>query len=164
MGGLKRERQLERNKRLKEILTPDKRLLDACVELRYAVEHPDSESEIMLAQGVYKQRDPEAIMTVTIDGVVIGYKVKACSLLEINPYFDRFAYVRVPDHRLTDLTDKQLASIKLALLEAFFEPQQGEVKTEVIGNGAILLTQRFMVIFPVKFQDATIQVPQGFNG
>ena len=164
MGGVKREQQLERNKRLKEILTPDKRLLEACNKLRNAVEHPNADSEIIMAQGVYRQKDPEAIMIVKVDGVVIGYKVKACSPLEINPYFDRYAYVRVPDHRLTDLSDKQLASIKVALLEAFFEPQQGEVKTEVIGNGAILLTQRFMVIFPVKFQDATIQVPQGFNG
>jgi hypothetical protein len=161
---MNRDQRLERNKRLKEILAPDKRLLDACNELRYAVEHPNADSEIMMAQGVYKHKDPTAIMTVTIDGVVIGYKVKACSLLEINPYFDRYAYVRVPDHRLTDLLDKQLASIKLAVLEAFFEPQQGEVKTEVIGNGAILMSQRFMVVFPVKFQDATIQVPQGFNG
>ena len=163
MGGMNREQRLERNKRLKEIIKPDKRLLEACESLRYAVEHPDVDSEIMLAKGVYKYRNPEAIMTTIVDGVVIGYKVKPCSPLAMNPYFDRYAYVRVPEHRLTDLSDKEMAAIKLAMLEAFFDTQQGEIKVEVIGDGALLMWQRFMVVFPVKFQQATIQVPQGYN-
>lgn len=164
MGNLNREERLDRNKRLKEIIKPDARLLEACNELRYTVEHPNEDSEILMAQGLYRKKDPEAVMTVRVDGVVIGYKVKPCSILEGNPYFDRYCFIRVPDHRLTDLSDKQLAAIKFAVLEAFFEPQQGEVHAEVIGNGALMLWQRFMVVFPVKFQDATIQVPKEFNG
>jgi hypothetical protein len=161
---MNREQHLKRNQRLKEIIKPDARLLEACNDLRYTVEHPNENSDILMAHGVYRKKDEEAIQAVKIDGVVIGYKVKPCSALEINPYFDRYAYVRMPDHRLTDLSDSQLAAIKLALLEAFFEPQQGEVHVEVIGMGALLMWQRFMVTFPVKLQDATIQVPGSFNG
>jgi hypothetical protein len=164
MGSLTREQRLKRNNRLKEIIKPDKRLLEACEALRYTVEHPNADSEIMMAQGVYRKKDPGALMTAYVDGVVIGYKVKPCSPLAINPYFDRYAYVRVPEHRLTDLTDREMAAIKMAMLEAFFDTQQGEIKVEVIGDGALLMWQRFMVTFPVKFQQATIQVPQGFNG
>jgi hypothetical protein len=118
----------------------------------------------MLAQGVYKQKDPETIMTVTVDGVVIGYKVKPCSPLEMNAYFDRYVYVRFPGHKITDLNDKEIAGVKLACLEAFFEAQQGEIHVEVIGMGALLMWQRFAVTFPVRVSQSTIQVPQGFNG
>lgn len=163
MGSV-REKRLERNKQLQQVIEPDKRLLEACHELRYTVEHPNKESDIIMAGGMFRKKDEEAIQTVTIDGVVIGYKIKPCSPLEISLYFDRYAYVRVPGHRLADLSDKQMAAIKFALLEAFFEPQQGKVHVEVIGEGALLMWQRFAVAFPVKYQDATIQVPGSFNG
>ncbi len=136
-----------------QILKPDKRLLEACEQLRYAVEHPNEGSDIILQQGVYKQKDPEAIMTVKVDGVEVGYKVKECSKLEMSPYFDRYAYIKVPGHKLTDLSKREMAQIKTAVLEAFFEVQQGEVHVEVIGWDAILLWQRFMVAFPVKVRD-----------
>jgi hypothetical protein len=156
--------QLAKNKRMKEVIKLDKRLLEACNDLRQQVENPTNDSEIIMEQGIYKRRNPEAIMTIRVDGVVVGYKVKESSKLEMNPYYDRYCYIRTPDHRLSDLTAKEMAVIKYTVLEAFFEPQQGNIHTEVIGDGAILMTQRFMVAFPYKFQDATIQVPQGFNG
>ncbi|MEN6423305.1 MAG: hypothetical protein ABFD76_15300 [Smithella sp.] len=164
MGSLKREKLLAKNKRMKEVVKLDRRLLDACEELRYTVEHPDKEADIIMSGGVFRTKDTERIMTVKVDGVEIGYKVKPSSSLEINPYFDRYCYIRTPEHRLSDLTDKQLAVIKFTVLEAFFEPQQGGINTEVIGDGAILLKQRFMVVFAHKFQDATIQVPGNYNG
>lgn len=136
-----------------QILRPDRRLFEACEALRYVVEHPNEESDIILQQGVYKQKDPEAVMTVKVDGVVIGYKVKPCSALEMNPYFDRYAYLKVPGFRLTDLAKKEMSAIKTAMLEAFFEVQQGKIHIEVIGYDAILMWQRFMVAFPVKVQD-----------
>lgn len=162
MGRLTREQRLERNKKLKEVIKPDKRLLEACEELRYVVEHPNENSEILMANGLYRKKDEEAIQTIKVDGVVVGYKVKPSSILEMNPYYDRYCYIRTPEHRLRDLSDKQLAVIKHTVLEAFFEPQQGEIHTEVIGEGAILLKQRFMVVFQRKFQDSTIQVPKEY--
>ena len=162
MGSL-REQALKRNQRLKEVVKVDRRLLEACEELRYTVEHPSESADIIMAKGVYRKKDEDAIMTAKVDGVVIGYKVKKSSILEISPYFDRYCYIRTPDHRLSDLSDKQLAVIKYTVLEAFFEPQQGSVDTEVIGDGAILMKQRFMVALPYKFQDATIQVPGNYR-
>ena len=132
------------------ILQPDKRLLEACAQLRHAVEHPNERSEIIMQQGIYKHKDPEAIMTVKVDGVEVGYKVKQSSALEMSPYFDRYVYFKVPGHRLSDLTKQELSAIKTALLEAFFEPQQGKIKVEVIGWDAMVLRQRVMVCFPVQ--------------
>jgi hypothetical protein len=144
------KRELKRNQ---QIIRPDRRLFKECKKLRHAVEHPNEESDIILQQGVYKQKDLEAVKEARVDGVVVGYKVKPCSPLVINPYFDRYAYIKVPGHRLTDLSKKEMSAVKTAVLEAFFEHQQGEVHIEVIGYDAILLWQRFMVAFPIKVGD-----------
>jgi hypothetical protein len=144
MGGLKQNQQ---------IIKPDRRLFEACEQLRYAVEHPNESSEIIMQQGVYKQKDPEAIMTVQVDGVVVGYKVKPCSPLVMNPYFDRYAFLKVPGFRLADLSKQELKAIKTAFLDAFFEIQQGKIHSEMIGIDAMLFWQRFQVAFPVKIAD-----------
>ena len=154
-------RHLKQNQR---VIRPDGRLLEACIELRHVVEHPNERSEIIEQQGIYKHKDPEAILTVKVDGVVVGYKVKPSSALEINPYFDRYAFVKVPGYRLLDLPKSDLAAIKMAVLEAFFEPQQGEIKVEVIGWDAILIYQRFMVAFPVERNPGLVSIAGGFNG
>jgi len=160
MGGVRRADQLRPNQR---ILTPDKRLLEACEDLRRTVEHPNERSEIIEQQGIYRQKDPEAIMTVKVDGVEVGYKVKPSSALEMSPYFDRYCYFKVPGHRLADLTRAEMSAIKMALLEAFFEPQQGEIQVEIIGWDAMLLRQRFMVVFPVERNPNVVSLVGGFN-
>jgi hypothetical protein len=162
MGKLTREQRLERNKKLKEVIKPDGRLLEACTELRHTVEHPNQSADIMIAKGIYRKKDPDAIMTIECDGVVVGYKVKECSPIAINPYYDRYVYIRTPNYRLKDLSDKELAVIKFTVLEAFFEQQQGEIHVEVIGEGALLLWQRFMVAFAYKYQNATSFVPKEY--
>ena len=144
-------------------MKPDGRLLEACEDLRYAVEHPGERSDIIMQQGLYKQLDPEAIMTVKVDGVEVGYTVKPSSALEMSPYFDRYVYFKVPGHQLKDLSKPELAAIKTALLEAFFEPQQGQVHVEVIGYDAMLLRQRFMVVFPVERNPNVVSLVGGFQ-
>ena len=156
---MNREQFLAKNKRRKEVITLDFRLLEACHDLRYRVEHPDREADIIMAGGLYRHKDPERIWGVKVDGVEIGYKVAPCSPLEINPYFDRYVYIRTPGYRMRDLSEMELAALKFAVLETFFQQQQGEIKVEIIGEGALLLWQRFMVIFPYKYQNATVQVP-----
>lgn len=126
-------------------------------------EHPNESSDIIIAHGLYRRKDPEAIVTIECDGVVVGYKIKECSPLEINPYFDRYVYVRTPDYRLKDLSPQELAQIKFTVLEAFFEQKQGEIHVEVVGEGALLLWQRFMVAFPYKYQSATSFVPRNYQ-
>ena len=133
----------------KEILHPDKRLLKACEALRHYVEHPNETSDILLQGGIYRQKDPEAIQVVRVDGVEVGYKVKPCSVLELDPYFDRYVYIKVPGYRLSDLTDMEMRAIHSAIMEAFLEPQQGQVKVRVLAEDAMLFAQRFMVVFPV---------------
>ena len=147
-----------------QILKPDKRLLESCEALRYAVEHPNERSEIIMNQGIYKQKDPEAIMTVKVDGVEVGYKVKEASPLEMNPYFDRYVYVKVPGHRIGDLSKAETRAIMTAILETFFEPQQGKInEIEGLSFDSLGYWQRFAVAFPVRVSQSTIQVPGGEN-
>lgn len=147
MASIVKLRPMERNDRRKLVMPEDKKLFSACVELRYKVEHPNEDSDIVLQGGVYKVKDPEAILTIKVDGVEVGYKVKPCSPLEINHYFDRYVYLKIPDYRLYDLTTKQLVSIKTALYNAFLEPQMGKIQVDIIGEDAMLMRQRFMVAF-----------------
>jgi hypothetical protein len=158
MGGV--DRHLKRNQ---QIMKPDGRLLEACEDLRRAVEHPNDRSDIILQQGIYKQKDPEAIMTVKVDGVEVGYKVKQSSALEMSPYFDRYVYWKVPGHRLKDLTKSELKAVMTALLDTFFEPQQGRITDEIIADDAMLIRQRFMVAFPVERNPNVVSLVGGFN-
>jgi hypothetical protein len=140
-------RPMEKNDRRKMVLPQDRKIKEACVALRHRVEHPNEVSDILLQNGIYRQKDPEAILTIRVDGVEIGYKVKPCSPLLVNQYFDRWVYLKIPNYRLYDLTNKQLASIKTAIYDAFFEPQMGKIHVKIIGEDAMVMIQRFMVAF-----------------
>lgn len=164
MGSVKREKRLKRNNKLKEVVKADGRLLEACMELRYEVEHPDKDADIVVAGGFFRRKDPEEIKAIEVDGLVVGYKIEPCSPLEMNVYFDRYVYVRAPGYRLSDFSLREIAIMKYSLYEAFFQPQQSQIHMEVIGQGAFLLWQRFMVVFAYKYQNATIQVPKEYKG
>jgi len=140
-------RPMKKNDTRKMIMPEDKKLFAACVELRYKVEHPNEDSDIILHGGVYKVKDPEAILVISVDGVQVGYKVKPSSPLELNPYFDRYVYLKIPGYHLSELTVKQLVSIKTALYNAFLEPQQGPIDVKIIADDAMMMRQRFQVAF-----------------
>jgi hypothetical protein len=140
-------RPMERKDRRKVIMPTDRKLMEACIALRDRVEHPNDVGDIILQNGIYKQKDPEAILVTTVDGVQVGYKVKPCSPLELNHYFDRYVYLKIPGYHLKELTVKQLVSIKTALYTAFLEPQMGPIGVKIIADDAMLMTQRFMVAF-----------------
>jgi hypothetical protein len=138
---------MERNDRRKMTLPTDAKLKEACIALRHRVEHPNEVSDILLQNGIYRQKDPEAILTIRLDGVEVGYKVKPSSALELNQYFDRWVYLKIPGYRLYDLTNRQLASIKTAIYDAFFEPQMSKIHVKIIDAEAMVMIQRFMVAF-----------------
>jgi hypothetical protein len=135
------------NDHRKLIMPTDRKLMESCIQLRYAVEHPNEDNDIILAGGVYKYKDPEAIKVINVDGVQVGYKVKPSSPLELNHYFDRYVYLKIPGYKLHELSVKQLVSIKSSLYQAFLEPQQGPIDVKIIAEDAMLMTQRFMVAF-----------------
>ncbi|MFA6290173.1 MAG: hypothetical protein WC637_00250 [Victivallales bacterium] len=160
---MNRDQRLAKNRRIKEILKPDRRLFEACQALRHHVENPNESSDILLYGGVYRHKDQEALMTVTVDGVEVGYKVKQSSALEMNPYFDRYAYMKVPGHKLKDLSKKEMKAIHTAIMDAFFEPQQGPIKIEVIGWDAMLFWQRFQVAFLYEKSPGLVSIAGGAN-
>jgi hypothetical protein len=116
----------------KTILKPDIRLLDACIKLRHHVEHQGKDAS-------------DQIFTVKVDGVVIGYKVVESSPLIIDPYFTRYCLIKTPGYKQTELKARELAAIKTAVLEAFFEPQQGPISVKVINEETIEFSQVFMI-------------------
>lgn len=147
----------------KMIIPTDRKMREACIQLRDRVEHPNAVSDILLQNGIYRQKDPEAILTIEVDGVVVGYKVKESSPLEMNPYFDRYVYLKIPGYRLAELTVKQLASIKTALYDAFLEPQQGPIGLKIIGEDAMLMVQRFQVAFLYQRNPNLVSIAGGID-
>lgn len=121
----------------KAIIPVDQKLHQACVDLRDHVEHMGKRADSIDER--YK------IYTVTVDGVVIGYKIKESSPLLIDPYFTRFAWIKTPDYRLDSLKASELAAIKTAVLGAFFEPQQGEINVKILTPESMMLSQTFMI-------------------
>ena len=156
MGSIVKLRAMEKNDRRKMALPTDAKLKEACMNLRHRVEHPNEVSDILLQNGIYRQKDPEAILTIRVDGVEVGYKVKPSSALELNQYFDRWVYLKIPGYRPEHLTNKQLAAIVVTLMDVFMEPQMQKIqqgpssampKERKIADDTWLFTQRFMVAF-----------------
>jgi len=139
-------------------------LNEALEALREFVEHPNKRSDIIMQQGIYQHKDPTAIQTVAIDGVVFGYQVKESSPLEMNPYFDRYAYCRVPGGNLSELMDSgAFKRFYEAMLDVFFEPQAGEIKFRQLSEDCFRLGQRFMVCFPVNTKPDLVSKFGGVN-
>lgn len=139
-------------------------LNQALEALREFVEHPNRRSDIIMQRGIYQHKDQTAIQTVAIDGVVFGYQVKENSPLELNPYFDRYAYCKVAGHSLAELrASGEFKRFYTAMLDAFFEPQQGEIKFRQLSNDCFRLGQRFMVAFPVNTNPDLVSIAGGVD-
>jgi hypothetical protein len=158
MGGLK---PMERNDRRKMILPTAAELRQKCADLRYIVEHQNKEGKILLRTGVTVDRDPKTVMTTKVDGIEIGYRVLPSSPLELNAYFDREIYIKIPGYKFSDLNEEERTKLMSTVFECFIEAQQGKPHIEPIKEDCVLIRQRFMVAFFHKFRQSTIQVPGG---
>lgn len=160
---MNREQALERNKRLKEVIHLDERLYQACEALRENVEEALSGPDISISKDHFHRKNESDIQSVLIDGLIIGYRIKKSSPLEIDPYFMQTVLLRTPGYRLEELPDKTMAAIQFTIATVFFREQAGAIEPRVIAGDALRWDQKFMVALPVKFQDSTIQVPKDFN-
>jgi hypothetical protein len=156
MGAL---RPMERKDRRKMILPIEKKLKKACEDLRYIVEHPNREGLILTQTGVTVERDPKIVMTTKVDGVEVGYRVVPSSPLELNAYFDRDIFVKIPGYKFSDLSEEEREKFLSTIFECFIEAQQSHPVIIPIAEDCVKISQRFMVAFFHKFQHATIQVP-----
>jgi hypothetical protein len=154
---------MERNDRRKRLLPTSAELKIKCAELRRIVEHPNQDGKIMLKTGVTVERDPKVIMTTKVDGIEIGYRVIPSSPLELNAYFDREIFIRIPGYKFSDLQEDEREKLMSTVFECFIEAQQGKPHIEPIKEDCVLIRQRFMVAFFHKFQQSTIQVPGGIQ-
>lgn len=148
----------------KSIIVSDKRLKDACEALRHHVEHPNERPDIALLNGgIYRQKDPGSVSTATCDGVVIGYQVVPCSPLEINPYFTRRIFVKIPGYRIEDVPKKDREAIMGAVFDTFIGEQQDAPQVSQIGRDALLIEQIFQVAFPVNTKPGLVSIAGGVN-
>jgi hypothetical protein len=151
---------MQRDDHRRRKLPTAKFLKEKCEELRWVVEHPNQDGKIMLKTGVTVDRDPKTIMTTKVDGIEIGYRVVPSSPLEINPYFERDVFLKVPGYKISELSKEERTSILVTLFEVFLDQQQGMPDIRAISDDAVKISQRFQVAFFRKFQHATIQVPR----
>jgi hypothetical protein len=154
-------RPMQRDDYRKKVIPTTKVLKKACEELRFVVEHPNKEGKILLRTGVTVDRDPKLVMTTKIDGIEVGYRVVPSSPLEINHFFDRDVFLKIPGYKISELNQHERTSFLTTLFEVFLEPQQGLPDITPIADDAVKISQRFQVAFPVRIGHATIQVPRG---
>ena len=140
-------RPVTRNDHRRKMLKHSQKLLQRCEDLRHYVEHPNERSEIVDQGGIYREKDPTIIQSVKVDGIIVGYQVKPSSPIELNPYFDRYVYLKVPGFKLSDLTDEEMSQVKGAIYQAFFSDYQAPINLRVIAEDCLLLAQRFEVAF-----------------
>jgi hypothetical protein len=157
-------RPMERHDRRRLIMPEDEKLRMKCEEFRYAVEHPNERGDVTFSGQVFRHIDPTAWLAFKYDGVVVGYRVIPCSPLEINHYFDRYAYVEIPGYKITELTVKQLTGILTAIRNGFFEPQMGRIhEANSEDNTRILFRQRFQVAFWKENNPNLVTLAGGIN-
>jgi hypothetical protein len=143
-----------KNDRRKKIMPQSADLKQKCEDLRYIVEHPNREGLIMSQTGVTVQRDPKLVMTIKCDGVEVGYRVVPSSPLEINPYFDRDVFIRIPGYKFSDLSVEEREKFFSTIFEVFIEAQMEQPKIEPLSEESVKISQHFMVAFPMR-------VPEG---
>lgn len=153
---------MQRDDHRRRKLPTAKFLRAKCEELRWIVEHPNQDGKIMLKTGVTVDRDPKTIMTTKVDGIEIGYRVVPSSPLEINPYFERDIFLKVPGYKISELSKEERTSFLTTLFDVFVDQQQGMPEIDLIADDCIKISQRFQVAFYRKFQHATIQVPRRY--
>lgn len=147
----------------KAVVFTDKTIREACQDIRYKVEHPNEDSDIIMQQGVYKQKDPRRALTAKLDGVVIGYQVIDPCPLEINPVMIRNVFVKFPGYTIKEIPDHQLKPIMFAIFEEMFDQQQGEIKVSQTDRDTIKLTQTFMISMIVNKNPNLVSKVGGFS-
>ena len=146
----------------KNVVREDRDLRMACRELRHKVEHPNEDSDIILQQGIYKAKDPERLLTLKVNGVVVGYQVKAPNPLEIAPVMVRNVFIKFPGYKVDEIPDSQLKPIMFAIFQEMFDDQQHEIKVSQTDKDTIKLTQTFMLAVQVERSPDLVSIAGGF--
>ncbi len=135
----------------KEVIVSSRRIRAACRDLRHHVEHPNERPDIIVAGGTTTLKNMAGLATATIDGIVIGYRVTESSPLEINPFFKREIFIKVPGYRIPtkhtkgDIPDKDFKEILYAACDELLGEQQEMPHVESLAPDSIKLTQHFQV-------------------
>ena len=143
----------------KSIIPSNKVLEAACADLRYEVEHQGSQSPIILLGATYKATDPNAIKTVKLDGVEVGYQVKHIK----GAHFMRCIYVKIPGYKWSEIPKWDIDKIIGAVLDGAIEVQTGDVEIDLIAPDCYLISQVFEVAFQYEKNPDLRSIAGGVN-
>ncbi len=143
----------------KSIIESYKLLEQACADLRYEVEHQGGGSSIILLGATYKATDPNAIKTVKVDGVEVGYQIKHIK----GAHFMRKVYVKIPGYKWSELKRHELDKIIGAVLDGTIEVQTGDLEIDLISPDCYLISQVFDVAFQIEKNPDLRSIAGGVN-
>jgi hypothetical protein len=143
----------------KSIIQSSKLLAAACVDLRHEVEHQGSRSPIILLGSTYKHIDPNAIKTVTVDGVKIGYRIRHL----FKGYHMREVFVKVKGYKVTELPTKDREAILGAVMDAFIQEQGETPEVAVIADDCLKYSQTFDVVYQYERNPDLRSIAGGLN-
>lgn len=143
----------------KSIIQSSKALAAACIDLRHEVEHQGSQSPIILLGATYKATDPNAIKTVTVDGVRIGYRIRHL----FKGFHMREVFVKVKGYRVTELPDKDREAILGAVMDAFIQEQGETPEVEIVADDCLKYSQTFEVVYQYERNPDLRSIAGGLN-
>lgn len=142
----------------KSIIESYKLLEQACADLRYKVEHQGGGSSIILLGATYKATDPNAIKTVKVDGVEVGYQIKHIK----GAHFMRMVYVKIPGYKWSEIPRRDLDKIIGAVLGGCIQEQM-DVEIDLISPDTYLISQVFEVAFQYEKNPDLRSIAGGVN-
>lgn len=140
-------------------LNVDGRLQDACEELREHVDNLGKGPSIILAGNTYKERIPGKVYSVTVDGVVIGYRPIPTATGIV-----RQVFIKIPGEDIGEIPDGQRNRIMAAVFNVFVVPGAALPEIQQIAPDAILLTQQVIMMQLVERNPGLVSITGGFGG
>jgi len=131
----------------------DKRAISALEDLRDGVENFNRMPSLALRGGLYRGMDKESIFTTTVDGWIIGYRLKDLGLKMLREIF-----VKIPGERLDSIPDEQKNPVISAVFNVFLDFGQGEATIDPIAMDTVKITQTFVPMYLVE-KNPNIVVP-----
>lgn len=142
---LKEWRKQRAGKHDGKILRKDSRILDALVDLRNFVDNINRAPKIAYRNGIYRGIDKEAIQTVHIDGVEVGYQLQ-----DKGAFVRRRVFIKIPGYDIAEIPQEQIDPICSAVMEALLDHGQAMPKIARVADDCLYLEQDFVPVYLVE--------------
>lgn len=125
-----------------DILKGDTKIQEACESIR---EHGDN-------------TPGKQIWSVKADGVEIGYRRQM-----FRTYINRQVFIKVPGHKISDISEGQRQMIMSAVFNVFLQPGANMPDIDLIAPDCLLVQQMSIPMVPLERSPGLVSIAGGFD-